>query len=361
MSANVNPILLMRSAVFLNKPRHFGQAKCLGQDKHCGKAKYCGQAKSVQGFSLLELLVVVSLLGMLALATTVMVDNTDDQQRFELTRARLQQIKTATVGDTTRTFNGEPVLSGFAMDMGRLPSNMRELLELPAGASVWQGFPIATSSASAVGEVYGGWRGPYIDVMPSAGASAARAFRDGWGNDDGTDNFGWIVAVSGTLPNHTALNVKSVGSDGAASTGTGLYEEDYPTSGNLVTPSDWQVDLSAVDPAFRITINGLLNQNFPNLRLYVFFMKNNAASNYTEAFVSNAITAVSGVSAQVFEVAHESGASVLPMGKLAAVIVCDDGHIFDGNCDSDVDMSPFYLPLLPRAFAPPINIQWNTQ
>lgn len=345
MSAYVTPILRMSSAAFLKEPRYFGYAKSF---KH--------------GFSLLELLVVVSLLGMLALATTVMVDNTDDQQRFELTRARLQQIRTAIVGDTTRTLNGEPVLSGFAVDMGRLPANLNELMVLPAGAHVWQGFPISTSSvpSSSVGEVYGGWRGPYLDVMPSAGASATRAFRDGWANDDGSVNFGWAVATSGISPDHTALSVKSYGADGTAG-GTSVYEEDYPVSGNLIGPNDWQVDFSAVDPAFKVTINGLLNQNFSNLRLYVFFMKNGTASSYSEAFVSNAITAVSGVPSQVIEVARESGASVMPMGKLAAVLVCADGHIFDGNCDANVDISPFYFPLLPRAFAPPINIQWNTQ
>ncbi|WP_036299715.1 prepilin-type N-terminal cleavage/methylation domain-containing protein [Methylotenera sp. L2L1] len=355
MSTHVNQMSSMGDAGLLSHTRalivaKFNQSRCLNKQK-----------PFVGGFSLLELLVVVSLLGMLALATTVMVDNTDDQQRFELTRTRLQQIRTAIIGDTSRTFNGEPVLSGFAIDMGRLPTNINELVELPAGANVWQGFPIATSSASAVGEVYAGWRGPYLDVMPSAGASAVRAFRDGWANDDGTDNFGWAVAISGTSPNHSALSIKSYGSDGPTGTGTSVYEEDYPASGNLVEPRDWQVDFSAIDPAFRVTINGLLNQNFPNLRLYVFFMKSNAASSYADAFVSNAMTAVSGVPAQVFDVAHESGTSVLPIGKLAAVLVCEDGHIFDGNCDSDVDISPFYFPLLPRAFAPPINIQWNIQ
>ena len=371
--------IVLRVTRFVDKARAFLYARLLLTDCPvidvsglCGNSAFSGihafknvrslnrVKKHASGFSLLELLVVVSLLGMLALATTVMVDNTDDQQRFELTRARLQQIRNAIVGDTTRTLNDEPVLSGFAVDMGRLPTNLNELMELPAGANVWQGFPISTSSASAVGEVYAGWRGPYLDVMPSAGASATRAFRDGWANDDGSDNFGWAVATSGTSPNHTALSVKSYGADGAAG-GASVYEEDYPVSGNLIEPNDWQVDLTAVDPAFRITINGLLNQDYPNLRLYVFFMKNNAVSSYADAFVSNAMTAVSGVAAQVFEVAHESGTSVLPMGKLAAVIVCEDGHIFDGNCDSDVDISPFYFPLLPRAFAPPINIQWNTQ
>lgn len=354
MSTYVNIMSSMGDAGLLAHTRaligaKFNQSRCLNKQK-----------PFVGGFSLLELLVVVSLLGMLALATTVMVDNTDDQQRFELTRARLQQIRNAIVGDTTRTLNGEPVLSGFAIDMGRLPANLNELMVLPAGANVWQGFPISISSvpSSSVGEVYGGWRGPYLDVMPNAGASAARAFRDGWANDDGSDDFGWLVDISGASSN--VLSIKSYGSDGVLGGGN-VYEQDYPASGNLVEPRDWQVDFSAIDPAFRVTINGLLNQNFPNLRLYVFFMKSNAASSYSEAFVSNAMTAVSGVPAQVFDVAHESGTSVLPIGKLAAVLVCEDGHIFDGNCDSDVDISPFYFPLLPRAFAPPINIQWNIQ
>ena len=146
-------------STYVNLMSSMGDAGLLAHKRSLIGAKFNQSRTFGTGFSLLELLVVVSLLGMLALATTVMVDNTDDQQRFELTRTRLQQIRTAIIGDPSRTFNGEPVLSGFAMDMGRLPANINELVELPAGANVWQGFPIATSSASAVGEVYAGWRG----------------------------------------------------------------------------------------------------------------------------------------------------------------------------------------------------------
>ena len=85
-------------------------------------------SKPQHGFTLLELLVVVSLLGLLSLTAVAIFDNAGDQDRFEATRSRLASIRTAIIGDTSRTLNGEPILSGYVADMGRLPSNIAELL-----------------------------------------------------------------------------------------------------------------------------------------------------------------------------------------------------------------------------------------
>ncbi len=314
--------------------------------------------KCLQGFTLLEMLLVIALMGMLALSVTALVDNLDEQERFETTRSRLQQIKTAIIGDTSRTLNGEPMISGFVADMGRLPADIEELVELPSAGMEWKAQDI-THSGVVVGQVYGGWRGPYLDVMPSSGASAVRTFRDGWGNPDNgapDPDFGWNV--SGV----NALSVQSYGSDGPSGTGTDVYEVDYPFAGNLVEANDWQVDLSGVVPAFRITINGNVAAT-PGLKLYVYYMKDGVVSTTDEAFASTSFSAVSGVSSQVFEEEHDAiSPSVLPMGRLAAIVVCtSNGRVFDGDCNAvtPAPPNPFYFTLLPRAFTPPINIQWN--
>lgn len=314
-----------------------------------------------RGFTLLEMLLVVFLMGMLALATTAMVDNADEQQRFETTRSRLQQIRTAIIGDSSRTLNGEPMISGFVADMGRLPADIEELVELPSAGMKWKARDIIHSGV-VVGQLYGGWRGPYLDVMPSSGISAVRAFPDGWGypvKAGHESNFGWNV-ISGV----NALSIQSYGSDGGVG-GTSVYEVDYPAAGNLVDANDWLVDFSGVVPAFKITINGNVDAT-SNLMLYVYYMKDGSISTTAEAFASTTFSAVSGVSTQVFEEDRATGANILPTGRLAAIVVCtSNGKVFDGNCDAEFPApappNPFYFTLLPRAFTQPIPITWNIQ
>jgi len=325
-----------------------------------------GKAFRAKGFTLLEMLLVVFLMGMLAVAATAMVDNADEQQRFELTRSRLQQIRHAIVGDTSRTLNGEPVISGFVADMGRLPESIEELVELPAAGTEWRAMDITHViglSTVVAGQLYGGSRGPYLDVM--AETSGVRAFRDGWGNPDEVgkeSDFGWAVTLSGTAPNHDAISIKSYGSDGQPG-GAGAYSNDYPSSGGDVLENDWSVDLSSVSPAFKVTIHGNPDDDYSNLRLYVYFVKGNAVSTTAEAFGSEPFSVQSSVTTQSFEVDYQSGGSKLPIGRLAAIVVCANGTVFDGACPgaNPTTMTPHYFSLIPRAFAPPITIPWNIQ
>lgn len=303
-------------------------------------------------------------MGMLALATTAMVDNADEQQRFETTRTRLQQIKTAIIGDTSRTLNGEPMISGFVADMGRLPANIQELVELPSEGMEWKA-RVITHSGVEVGQLYGGWRGPYLDVMPSSEISAVRAFRDGWGNPvvaGHESNFGWNV-ISGV----NALSIQSYGSDGRVG-GTGVYEVDYPATGNLVEASDWALGLSSVN--FNLTFNKSPANDQINLKLRVYFFEDTGVDYEDSGFFTlSGVASVSGVQPVPVSI---SPASPLHMGKYLAVIVCAkdttfpdvnplDDKLFNGDCNaSSATHSPYYFALLPKMQLP-IPITWNIQ
>ncbi len=195
-----------------------------------------------QGFTLLELLLVVTILASVAWMAMGLVENKSDQIRFEDTRNRLAAIRRAVVGDTSRTLNGQPVISGYVADMGVLPPNLNALIvedycstnpALNAGAC---GAGWVDQPAYGYNATYGlwmGWNGPYLTAAELVGYPK---LRDGWGYDDGTNNFGWNVTVGDDL------SVQSLGRDGAPG-GTDDYENDYPPAGSnvLVGKNGWRV------------------------------------------------------------------------------------------------------------------------
>ena len=185
------------------------------------------------GLTLLELLLVVTILSAVAYMSLAVVDNGGNQTRFEDTRNRLALIRTAIIGDSSRSLNGQPEISGFVADMGRLPLNLNELVSEPVDCDpdTAGNQPCSWGIDAATG-LWRGWNGPYLPASAGTGV-----FRDGWGNDDGGNNFGWLFDDAGSPG---ALIVQSYGLDGAAG-GSDVYEVDYPTVGPLVAESDWRI------------------------------------------------------------------------------------------------------------------------
>lgn len=219
-----------------------------------------------RGFTLLELLLVVAILSSLALAATTLVDNQDNQERFEATRERLDDIRRAIVGDSRRTANGQTELSGFVADMGRLPANLQELIQEPADCdhktAGTQGCSWTYESGSGL---WGGWHGPYLGVLAESGG--AKAYRDGWGNGGAAPNYGWKFEATdrdATPPGSpdefdNTLQVQSYGSDGSsANADPGPYDEEYPPAGNLVELYDHQVNVKG----WSVTVS-FFNPNLP--------------------------------------------------------------------------------------------------
>ena len=136
-----------------------------------------------RGFSLIELTVALLIITTLA---TIAVRSTNDlsfQVRHDQTKDRLAQIKQAIIGNPQRTVNGQPDISGFVADMGRLPSCLRELIDNYNCTTATQNTIWATGRCSVVGftnqhdcvtnaatwtpnsgDIGVGWRGPYLSV-----------------------------------------------------------------------------------------------------------------------------------------------------------------------------------------------------
>ncbi len=308
-----------------------------------------------QGFTLVELLLVIFLLGSLALVATLFVDNANEQLRFETTKTRLEQIRRAIIGNTSRTLNGQPEVSGFVADMGRLPDNIQELIESPTDTENIWGITDIDVSGVVVGMLHGGWRGPYLEVIQESGLSGVRAFRDGWGNPDvagAEKNFGWKVDLLPTGAGlYDGLSIQSFGSDGPEGEGTESYQVNYPYDGYKVTLNDWAIDLDG--QSFNLVINGVASASFNDLKLRFYYLMNGQLNQFDSTPFE--ISSISGVVAQPI---FPAGKQLLPMGTHAAMIVCSDGTVYNGNCPGS-PLPPYYFKLIPRAYAPPMTVEWT--
>ena len=90
-------------------------------------------SKRLQGFSLVELMVVIAIIGLLATVVTVNVIAQAEKAKFVRVKADMDSIKKA--------------LKLFRLDMGRYPNSLDELVNSPGGRSRK-------------------WTGPYLDELP---------------------------------------------------------------------------------------------------------------------------------------------------------------------------------------------------
>lgn len=191
------------------------------------------------GFTLLELLLVVTVLSAVAWMSLGVVSNNSDQVRFEDTRNRLQAIRRAIIGDTSRTVNGGPEVRGYVADMGRLPENLQALVyrqycknhpdittnasdECTDAGGTWVSQPTYVQDLTT--GIWSGWNGPYLPL----GFGSSGRYLDGWGRNDDSNNFGWIYNADS--PGTGDLTIRSRGRDGVAG-GEEPYDSDYPLAG----------------------------------------------------------------------------------------------------------------------------------
>jgi len=194
-----------------------------------------------QGLSLLELLLVVVILSAASLLALELYGNNDNQLRFEQTRQRLQQIRHAIIG------NPQQNRSGFVQDMGRLPVNLRELVQPPIscdGGAVPDDDPNNNGVPDACewkfdddSGLWAGWRGPYLDTLP--GINGSLSFRDAWGNTNpgAPENFGWRFETNANgdvFVQSRGLDQQANPADAATFAALTDYERDYPPSADAL-------------------------------------------------------------------------------------------------------------------------------
>src|SRR4051812_41686309 len=145
-----------------------------------------------KGFTLVELLMVIALIGTLAVLSITPIGDNINEGRFQDTVTRLQTIRDAMLGDPTLK-NGQRTSFGYVGDMGGIPTVAQGI-----GALVTNpGLPVWTLDQTV--HFGRGWNGPYL-----ASASNGTNFTvDAWGNA--------LVYSPATSP----PTLTSLGADGA--------------------------------------------------------------------------------------------------------------------------------------------------
>jgi prepilin-type N-terminal cleavage/methylation domain-containing protein len=142
-----------------------------------------------RGLTLVELLVVLTILAIMATVAVTSTQVIVDQGRYEATKRTLSNIEEAIVGPADqRQPDGSPLITGFIADVGRPPlvtgtEPTTQLAEL-WDANLWSDYPFAVRAGPAIPTDYSdirlpcGWRGPYTRLGPGI-----TDLRDGWGNE----------------------------------------------------------------------------------------------------------------------------------------------------------------------------------
>jgi general secretion pathway protein G len=154
------------------------------------------------GFTLLELVVVIAVIGILAAAISPAVFQQLLQGRIDATREEAKAIYAGMLGAP------DGGSFGFVGDIGRLPTSFEELAQ-PGGLPSY-----TTGNVRSIGM---GWRGPYVNT----GTTRGDYLTDAWGR-----------AYSGAATGQ----VRSAGPDGAFDTADDIvYPPAPPVIGGTVT------------------------------------------------------------------------------------------------------------------------------
>ena len=187
---------------------------------------------SNRGFTLLEMVLVMFLIGLAASSLVVVIGGVDDQARYEETARRYERILNAILGRSDLELNGSPVVSGFIADMGRLPTAIDELISKPDDVLDYD-LIAGDFSAAAEGEVLlrHGWRGPYV-------SSAGSPTKDAWGGD-------FQLSWDDSIPEFRFYSQGKDRADGGSD-----LEADYPATDKKVSENLYQVTQGTLNLTF---------------------------------------------------------------------------------------------------------------
>lgn len=123
------------------------------------------QRVSDYGFTLIELVIVIVILGIVAAIAIPRMGNLTDSSKASVTQSELTMLKRAIVGNPKVVSGGQFIDVGFEGNTGFPPQALADLTIKPDSVAVYNKFTRL------------GWNGPYVD---SAGGDY---LKDSWGSN----------------------------------------------------------------------------------------------------------------------------------------------------------------------------------
>ncbi len=151
------------------------------------------------GFTLIELGIVIAILAILSVGAYVAYTGFSDQAKVDTTTQEMLTIKRAIVGSAEVASGGKYSAQGYMGDVGNVPPTLQDLVANNAAAPAWNPY------------THRGWNGPYID--PSV-----NNLNDAWGNP-----YQYLpnTQCNGAAGTNKNFYLRSYGADGVAG-GTGV-------------------------------------------------------------------------------------------------------------------------------------------
>jgi prepilin-type N-terminal cleavage/methylation domain-containing protein len=125
-------------------------------------ARTCLQYSRSAGFTLIELVVIIVVLGIIAAVAVPKVGNLIGASKENQTKTELVELKRAIAGNPQVVAAGQYVDRGFLGDVGFVPASLQDLVQKPGSVAVYD-------RLSGLG-----WHGPYMDSLD------AEYLKDAW-------------------------------------------------------------------------------------------------------------------------------------------------------------------------------------
>lgn len=184
------------------------------------------------GLTLLELLVVLTILVALSTVAITSTSGVADQARYEATQRTLENVREAIIGQPNMMdTDGTHLRSGFVADMGRLPhadSGSFTLGELLQKTTSMLPYSVKTVEADPEVVLGTGWRGPYLQLAPG---TLNLIVRDGW-------NVEFV-----TREEDESAQVISFGKDGQDDESVGAVGPYDPDLKAIIKATDYQASI----------------------------------------------------------------------------------------------------------------------
>jgi prepilin-type N-terminal cleavage/methylation domain-containing protein len=178
--------------------------------------------RSHRGFTLIEVVIVIIIIGILATVATRQMFNSIETANVEQTRREMDELAFAIAGDPRLHVEGNRSSFGYVGDVGALPPDLDALVSNPGSFSTWQG-PYMERGLNSEDFKTDAWGAPYVYTgatirSTGSGQVLERQIVTAGASLLGNDVMGVVQNADGTAPGSLyadSLKVRLIYPDGA--------------------------------------------------------------------------------------------------------------------------------------------------